>query len=125
MGGLVIQARMWPDLIVVAVPVFDDDPSFQAIVELFHRQAFVAEFSVEAVVGAGVAHEVVTPNAIPAVRETRATLDASHRASFAFCRHLQTSLTPQAWASFFANLNAFTIQKDTNTTRTKTWVLPR
>ncbi len=170
------------DLIVVATSVFDDDPGFQAIAEPFHRQAFVAEFSVKALVGAvlpwlarfdqnrfeffihgplqqlrahklrtvvaskvlgramqahqtakhvdhavgpnayghvngdalpgvfvhdgqtfkcltvgaGVVHEVVTPNALSAVRKTRATLGASHAESFAFCRHLQTSLTPQA-----------------------------
>ena len=43
---------MRPDPIVAAAQVFDDDPGFQAIAQPFHRQAFVAEFSVEALVGA-------------------------------------------------------------------------
>jgi len=37
-----------PDFIVVLSPVFNDDAGFEPVPEPFHRQAFIAEFPVEA-----------------------------------------------------------------------------
>jgi len=39
---------MRPDFVVMPLPVSDDDAGFEPVPEPFHRQAFIAEFPVEA-----------------------------------------------------------------------------
>ena len=43
---------MRPHLVVIPAPILDHDLGFEAITEPLHRQAFVAEFTVEALVRA-------------------------------------------------------------------------
>ena len=48
----VAKAGMRPDGVVVTTPCFDDDPSFSSGAKPFHRQAFIAQLAVEALVRA-------------------------------------------------------------------------
>ena len=50
--GQVLQAAVWPDLVVVLAPGFDDDAGLAARAEPFDGQALVAEFAIEAFIGA-------------------------------------------------------------------------
>ena len=50
-GSTIPQTRMWPDIIVMSPPDFDQDAGLGATTEPFHAQALVAELAIETFVG--------------------------------------------------------------------------